>query len=491
LTRVDIRRSSVIAAPVEAVWAVLRDFNGHDAWHPAVSSSVIETGEASDKIGCVRNFRLKDGSRVREQLLFLSDANRGFSYCILEAQAPLRNYVASVRLRAVTSDDSCLMEWRASFEPPLQERARLERFVREDIMEAGFAGLRRALTTPAPATHVDRPSVPSRAGATTEGVEIAITRYGGPEVLVPRRASIRAPNSGEVRLLQTAVGVNFIDVYCRLGRFDLVPPGGVPGMEAAGVVESVGPGVGNVRTGDRVAYACAPPGAYASMRTMRADLLVRLPETISDETAAALLLKGVSAGFLLHDVAHVRAGESILVHAAAGGVGRIICRWAKALGAIVIGATSSDTKAEEAKRAGCNHVAVTSREDFAKAVLSFTSGRGVDVVFDAVGKDTFERSVECLAARGRLISFGQASGDVGAHSIDGLAHRSATISRPNYVHYTDTPEKMILQSGRLFDALRSGAVVAERPRAYPLANAAAAHADLEGRRTTGSLILIP
>jgi NADPH2:quinone reductase len=491
LTRVDIRHSSVIAAPVEAVWAVLRDFNGHDAWHPAVSTSAIENGEASDKVGCVRTFRLNDGSRVREQLLHLSDVERYFSYCILEAQVALRNYVASVRLRPVTSDDSCLMEWRASFEPPLQERALLERFVREDIIEAGFAGLRRALTTSGPAERTRRASVAARTGAPTEGVEIAITRYGGPEVLVPRRASIQAPSSGEVRLLQTAVGVNFIDVYCRRGTFDLVSPGGVPGMEAAGVVESVGLGVGNVRVGDRVAYACAPPGAYASLRTMRADLLIRLPETICDETAAALLLKGVSAGFLLHDVAHVRAGETILVHAAAGGVGRIISRWAKVLGATVIGATSSDTKAEEAKRAGCDHVAVTSREDFARAVLDFTSGRGVDVVFDAVGKDTFERSVECLAARGRLISFGQASGDVGAHSIDRLAHRSATVSRPNYVHYTDTSEKMILQSGRLFDALRSGAVVAERPRAYPLANAAAAHADLEGRRTTGSLVLIP
>jgi NADPH2:quinone reductase len=491
LTRVDIRHSSVIAAPVEAVWAVLRDFNGHDAWHPAVSTSAIENGEASDKVGCVRTFRLNDGSRVREQLLHLSDVERYFSYCILEAQVALRNYVASVRLRPVTSDDSCLMEWRASFEPPLQERALLERFVREDIIEAGFAGLRRALTTSGPAERTRRASVAARTGAPTEGVEIAITRYGGPEVLVPRRASIQAPSSGEVRLLQTAVGVNFIDVYCRRGTFDLVSPGGVPGMEAAGVVESVGLGVGNVRVGDRVAYACAPPGAYASLRTMRADLLIRLPETICDETAAALLLKGVSAGFLLHDVAHVRAGETILVHAAAGGVGRIISRWAKVLGATVIGATSSDTKAEEAKRAGCDHVAVTSREDFARAVLDFTSGRGVDVVFDAVGKDTFERSVECLAARGRLISFGQASGDVGTHSIDRLAHRSATVSRPNYVHYTDTSEKMILQSGRLFDALRSGAVVAERPRAYPLANAAAAHADLEGRRTTGSLVLIP
>jgi NADPH2:quinone reductase len=491
LTRVDIRRTTVIGVPVEAVWAILRDFNGHDAWHPAVSTSALENGEASDQIGCVRNFRLKDGSRIREQLLFLSDATQGFSYCILEAQAPLRNYVASMRLRPVTSDNACLVEWRASFEPPQQERARLERFVREEIMDAGFAGLRRALTAGASPAHGDRISLPGRSGSAIEGVEIAITRYGDPEVLVPRRASIRAPGAGEARLLQTAVGVNFIDIYCRRGAFDMVPPGGVLGMEAAGVVESVGTGVRNVRAGDRVAYACAPPGAYASMRTMRADLLVSLPESISDEIAAALLLKGISAGFLLHDVAHVRAGETILVHAAAGGVGRIICRWAKALGAIVIGAASREAKAEQAKRVGCDHVTVTGRGDFAEAVLSFTSGRGVDVVFDAVGKDTFEGSVACLAPRGRLVSFGQASGDVGAYSIDRLAQRSATVSRPNYVHYTDTPDKMILQSGRLFEALHSGAVVAERPRAYSLAKAGTAHADLEGRRTTGSLVLIP
>ena len=488
MTRVDIRRSTVIDAPIDEVWSVLRDFNGHTAWHPAVTASVIEDGQSGDQVGCVRNFRLKDGSRIREQLLFLSDAKTSFGYCILEAPAPLRNYVVSVRLRPVTSVDACLWEWRASFEPPPAQRERLESFVRDEIIEAGFAGLRRALRFGSGGATADRPLFTASAGA---GVEVALTRYGGPEVLVPRQALIRAPGVGEARIRQTAVGVNFIDVYCRRGSYDMVPPGGVIGMEAAGVVESVGPNVGNVRPGDRVAYACAPPGAYASMRTMRADLLVPLPETLSDQIAAALLLKGVTAAFLLHDVGCVRTGETILVHAAAGGVGHILCRWAKALGAIVIGVTSSEAKADEARRVGCDHVAVTSREDFAKAVLRLTSGRGVDVVFDAVGKDTFERSVECLTARGRLVSFGQASGDVGVHSIDRLTSRSVTVSRPNYVHFTDTPEKMSLQTRRLFDALRSGAVVAERPRSYPLTNAAAAHADLENRRTTGSLILLP
>ena len=486
-----IRHSTVIDAPVDAVWPILRDFNGHDVWHPAVTSSAIENGDKSDQVGCVRSFRLKDGTRIREQLLFLSDAKLSFGYCILEAQAPLKDYVASVRLRPVTSDDACLMEWRVAFEPPAAERARLERFVRDEIIEAGFAGLRRALREGVGTAPAGRTTAGGQAGAAVEGVEVALARYGGPEVLVPRRASIRAPGPGEARLRQTAVGVNFIDIYCRRGSFDLVSPGGVVGMEAAGVIESIGPGVVHVRPGERVAYACAPPGAYASIRTMGADLLVRLPQSISDEIAAAMLLKGVTAGFLLHDVAGVHLGETILVHAAAGGVGRILCRWAKALGATVIGVTSSEAKAEEAVLAGCDHVAVTNREDFAKSALTFTVGRGVDAVFDAVGKDTFERSIECLASRGRLVSFGQASGDVGVHSIDRLANRSITVSRPNYVHYTDTRDKMALQTSRLFDALRSGAVIVERPRAYPLADAARAHADLEGRRTTGSLILIP
>ena len=280
MTRVDIRRTAVIDASVEAVWALLRDFNSHEAWHPAVATSAIENGEASDQVGCVRNFRLKDGSLIREQLLFLSDVEQRVGYCILEAQAPLRNYVASVRLRRVTINEACFIEWRASFEPPPQQRALLERFVRDEIIEAGFAGLRRAVRAAGGATHVGRPAVAAPAVGAVEGVEIVVSRYGGPEVLVSRRVPVKAPGGGEARIRQTAVGVNFIDVYCRRGNMDLVPPGGVIGMEAAGVVESIGPGVQGLREGDRVAYACAPPGAYVSIRTMRADLLVRLPELV-------------------------------------------------------------------------------------------------------------------------------------------------------------------------------------------------------------------
>ena len=489
---VEIRRSAILAAPVEAVWAILRDFNGHEHWHPAVASSLIEEGADADQVGAVRDFRLADGARIREQLLALSDFETSFTYCILEAPVLLRNYVANVRLRRVTDDDSCLWEWRASFDPPAAERERLRRFVTEDIIEAGFRAVQERLGTGrealAPPT---RPSPPVSAGSGLIATAIVVTRYGGPEVLEARKMFAPDPGPGEARIRQTAVGVNFIDVYCRRGSFDLVAPPGVLGMEAAGIVESVGPGVANPRPGDRVGYACSPPGAYATVRTMRSDLLIPLPPFLSDEAAASLLLKGLTAGFLLHEVYAVQRGDVVLVHAAAGGVGQLLARWAKALGATVIGVTSTPAKAEEAKRVGCDHVIVRSREDFADAVMRLTEGRGASVVYDAVGKDTFEGSIRALAPRGRLVSFGQASGDVGAYPIDELANRSVTLSRPNYGHYTDTAEKLRPLVDRLFAALRSGVLVAERPRLYALADARVAHADLESRATTGALVLIP
>jgi NADPH:quinone reductase-like Zn-dependent oxidoreductase len=489
---VAIRRSAVLAAPLAEVWAILRDFNGHDRWHPAVAASAIEAGAAGDQIGAVRAFRLADGARIREQLLALSDAETSFSYCLLEAPVALRDYVAHVRLRPVTSDGHCLWEWRASFDPPAAERDRLQRFVTQDIIEAGFAAVGRLLGGAGAAR--PRPAPVESAAPATAGVEataIVLIRYGGPEVLEARAVRVAEPGPGEARIRQTAIGVNFIDVYCRRGSFDMVTPPGVLGMEAAGVIERVGPGVTNLRPGDRVGYACAPPGAYATMRRMRADLLVPLPDFLGDEAAAALLLKGITASFLLHEVYAVKRGDVVLVHAAAGGVGQLLCRWAKALGAKVIGVTSSEAKAAQATRAGCDHVVVAAQEDFAEAVMRLTAGAGVQAVYDAVGKDTFERSIRALAPRGHLVSFGQASGDVGAYSIDALASRSVTLSRPNYGHYTDTPEKLRAQTDRLFAALRAGILVAERPTRYRLREARAAHADLEGRATTGALVLIP
>src|SRR6202453_1213148 len=307
---VEIRRSTVVRAPLEAVWAVLRNFNGHERWHPAVASSEIEDGAEDDQVGAVRNFQLMDGGRIREHLLALSDVETSFIYCILEAPVFLRNYVAHVRLRRITDEDACLWEWRASFDPPAAEKDRLKRFVAEDIIEAGFRAFAESLVSgpPIPA-RISRRSLPVSGASGIATTAIILTRYGGPEVLEAQNVFAADPGPGEARIRQTAIGVNFIDVYCRRGSFDLVTPPGILGLEAAGVVESVGPGVSNVRPGDHVGSAAAPPGAYTAIRTMRSDLLIQLPRFLSDEAAASLLLKGMTAGFLLHDVFTVKRGD--------------------------------------------------------------------------------------------------------------------------------------------------------------------------------------
>ena len=533
---VQVRHSTVIDAPVEDVWRVLRDFNGHDRWHPAVTASAIEGGQPADMIGAVRRFQLSDGGELREQLLSLSDEKRTFTYCILEAPLPLMGYVASVRLKPVTDGGRTFWEWRSEFRPPEHRREELTALVRDGIYRAGFEAVRRMFASP-PLRRASRdtsppvpggedgrpawlPSSPSRSGgevpsearrrggdgefhrqvtssflprpstksaSTTRA--IVVERYGGPEVLQFKDWPLGTPGPGEVLLRHSAIGVNFIDVYCRTGYFDLLQAPGVPGMEAAGFVEAVGPGVPHLSVGDRIAYAGPPIGAYSERQVRPAELIVRLPDDISDETAAAGLLKGVAASFLLHDVHPVRAGQVVLVHAAAGGIGQILVQWARDLGAVVIATVSSDDKARIAERLGADHVIIYTRENFAEAVMEITRGRGVDVIFDAVGADTFAGSLEALATRGHLVSFGQASGPVGNWDIGRFASKSVTVSRPNYGHYTDTREKLLPHVERFFAMLRERRIVMDAPTRYPLARAADAHRDLEGRRTTGSLVL--
>ena len=258
---------------------------------------------------------------------------------------------------------------------------------------------------------------------------IVIDRHGGPEVMQLREIALAPVAPGEVRVRHTAIGVNFIDVYCRTGYFNLLQPPGVLGMEAAGVIEAVGSGVTELSVGDRVAYACPPVGAYSTRRNMAPDLLVRLSPDIPDDIAAAGLLKGVTASFLLHDVHPVQAGQTVLVHAAAGGVGQLLVQWAHHLGAQVIATVSTDDKARIVSQLGANHVIVYARENFAEEVLRLTGGKGADVAYDAVGKDTFANSIAALAIRGHLVSFGQASGPVGAWDIGSFASKSLTISQ--------------------------------------------------------------
>lgn len=513
---VKVRESTIIDAPVDDVWRLLRDFNGHDSWHPAVVESRIEQGRAADEVGAVRRFRLADGRELQERLLSLSDEDRAFTYGIVESPVPLLDYVATVRLKPVTDGGRTFWEWSSSFVTPPGREGELAALVANDIYRAGFEAIRARLSgaTGAPATVVrvarraagdddpaeeavepppQAPAAPIAAADTGPGrtQAVVVSRHGGPDVLEWREVDLPAPQAGEVRIRHTAIGVNYIDVYCRTGYFDLVPPGGVPGMEAAGVVEAVGAGVRGIGPGDRVAYACAPPGAYAVRRVMKADLLVTLPDDMDDAIAAAMLLKGATAEFLLHRVHRVREQDVVLVQAAAGGVGQFLCQWASALGATVIGTVGSPEKERVARRNGCSHVIRYREEDVAACVMDITGGHGADVVFDGVGRATFMKSFEALAVRGHIVSFGQASGDIGPVDIPGFAAKSATVSRPNYGHYMGTTQQVQSVTQNLFAAWRRGIVRPDAIQHIPLKDAAAAHRALESRSTTGSVVLVP
>jgi NADPH:quinone reductase-like Zn-dependent oxidoreductase len=320
---------------------------------------------------------------------------------------------------------------------------------------------------------------------------IVVDRYGGPEVMQIRDVPLTPPRVDEVRIRHTAIGVNYIDIYCRTGFFTLLTPPGVPGMEAAGVIEEIGSAVRELSVGDRVAYACPPIGAYCERRNIGPDLLVRLPEDISDEIAAASLLKGVAASFLLRDIGRVESGKVVLIHAAAGGVGQLLVQWARHLGATVIATTSTDEKVRLVRTLGAHHVINYSQVNFTEAVMDITNGHGADVICDAVGRDTLAGSIAALAIRGHLISFGQASGPIGDCNIDRFASKSITFSRPNYAHYTDTPEKLGPHVRAFFQLLRQGTIHVEALTRFRLDQAADAHRHVESRRSTGSTVLIP
>ena len=491
---IQVRRSTIIDAPIDAVWNIIRDFNGHERWHPVVAESRIEDGRAGDEAGCVRRFRLQDGAELREQLLTLSDRDHRLSYCILDAPLPLIDYVATMALKPVTDGDRTYWEWSSSFAAPEDRAQELATLVGEGIYESGFAAIRALFGQAEPPRSAPR-SMPTAAPRNDhrplDGGAIVIERFGGPEVLRWQRSTAMPPGPGEVRLKHTAIGLNYIDVYTRTGYYPLVEPPGIPGMEAAGIVLDIGPGVHGLLPGDRVAYACPPPGAYAEFRTMKADLIVPLPDDLSDRVAAAVMLKGMAAEFLLHRVAPVKQGDTVLVHAAAGGVGQLLCQWARHLGATVIGTVGSLEKARIARVAGCAYPILYSETDFVARVLEITEGRGCDIVYDAVGAETFLQSYEALATRGHLVSYGQASGPIPPLDIAAFVGKSATVSRPNFGHYTGTPAEVRSICDRLFRALSTGVLHVDVNQEFPLRDAAEAHQALENRRTTGSTILLP
>jgi NADPH2:quinone reductase len=320
---------------------------------------------------------------------------------------------------------------------------------------------------------------------------VRFSEKGGPEVLRVEDADVGDPGPGQARVRHRAIGINFIDTYHRTGLYPVPLPSGL-GQEGAGVVEAVGEGVRHVKAGDRVAYAGGPPGAYSEARVMPAERLVKVPDGISDEQAAAMMLKGLTVQYLIRRTYRVKAGETVLWHAAAGGVGLIACQWLKALGVTVIGTVGSDEKAALAKQHGAEHVIVYTRESFPDRVRELTRGERVPVVYDAVGKSTFAGSLDCLRPLGLLVSFGNASGAVPPFELGILSQKgSLYVTRPTLMTYTAKREDLEANAAELFEVVRSGKVKIEVGRTYPLADAAQAHRDLEARRTTGSIVLLP
>jgi NADPH2:quinone reductase len=324
------------------------------------------------------------------------------------------------------------------------------------------------------------------------GKRIVVRQHGGPEVLELESHEPASPGPGEALVRQTAIGLNFIDTYFRSGLYP--PPAGLPftpGNEGAGVVEAVGDGVTEVGPGQRVAYAGAL-GAYADRRSMPAKVLVPLPDSISDEQGAAMMLKGMTTQYLLRQTYAVKPGDTILFHAAAGGVGLIACQWAKHLGATVIGTVGSEEKAELARAHGCDHTILYNDEDFATRVREITGGKGVPVVYDGVGKATFMKSLDCLQPRGLMVSYGNASGAADPLNLIVLSQKgSLYVTRPTLFTYVATRPQLEACAADLFDVVSKGAVAIEIHQRFPLEQATEAHRALEGRGTVGSTLLLP
>jgi NADPH:quinone reductase len=313
---------------------------------------------------------------------------------------------------------------------------------------------------------------------------------GGPEVLKLETVEVGEPGPGQARVRHTFIAVNFIDVYFRTGRYPAPLPSGL-GSDAVGVVEAVGPGVTDIKAGDRVGYLLGPQGAYSDVRVMPADVLIPIPAGISDRTAATIIMKGMTAQYLFRQVFPLNGGETILYHAAAGGVGLIACQWARAIGVTMIGVVSSDEKAALARENGCAHTIVAPREDIAKRVREITSGKGVPVVYDSVGKDTLLASLDSLQVRGTLVSNGTSSGPVVIDSTLLAVKGSIWFTRPAMIHYATPRSHMLAMAQEVFAMVLSGKIVSEPKQTFALADAADAHRALESRRTVGATVLVP
>jgi NADPH:quinone reductase-like Zn-dependent oxidoreductase len=493
--KVSIIRSAVIDARIDQVWAVLRDFNSHDRWHPAVARSRMESDLDGDVVGGVRRFSLTDGAEFREQLLRLSDREHTFSYCILDSPWPLFDYVATVRLKPVTDGGRTFWDWRSQFRAPDHRAAELENLIGQKIYEAGFSGLRTFLAAEgAP----PRPRGPEKAavviaapgGEPLPSKALVVASAGAPEAMALRDVAVPAPGPQQVRIRQTAIAVNYIDLQHRRGIAAGLDLPGTPGMEGVGEIIDVGEQVSGLFPGDRVAYMDRKPGAYVEVRCIDADACIPLPDGVSDMDASTLL-KGVTAALLLSRVFRAAPGATILIEAVAGGLGHLLSQWAKSMDLTVIGTVSSTEKAKFSRDRGCDHpIVVADDSPVTSEVMRITKGHGVDYWVHSSGARGLDAAVACLSRCGHCAVIGDRDGQSTPLDVSVLKQRSLTVSVPVCFDYLDDRPCFHRLVHQLFAKIKSRTII-PAVEAFPLSRASEAHRRIEARQNMGAVVLTP
>ncbi|CAB5136266.1 hypothetical protein D3OALGB2SA_3953 [Olavius algarvensis associated proteobacterium Delta 3] len=493
--KITVNRSAVIDAPIDRVWAVLRDFNSHEQWHPAVDRSEMENDAGGDVVGSVRRFCLAGGSELREQLLSHSDREHTLTYCILDSPLPLLDYVATVRLKPVTDGNRTFWEWRSRFRAPGDRAGELEGLVGRQIYEAGFTGLRTFL---ADEGALARPEPPGASPPVVETVEgellpsraVTVTDHGGPDLLSLSDVTVPAPDPQEVRIRQTAIAVNYLDIGHRRGIVPGLELPGTPGVEGVGEIVDVGAQVNGLFPGDRVAYMARAPGAYAGIRCVDAGACIPLPAGVSDKDASTLL-KGVTAALLLGRVFRAAPGETILIQAVAGGLGHLLSQWAKSMDLIVIGTVSSTEKARFSRDHGCDHpIVIEDARPLQADVMRITNGRGVDHWVHSSGARGLDDALACLSRCGHCAVIGGRDGQPISLDVNLLKQRSLTVSAPVCFDYTDDRPYLHRLAHQLFAKIQNRTII-PAIETFPLGKASDAHRKIESRQTTGTVVLIP
>jgi NADPH:quinone reductase-like Zn-dependent oxidoreductase len=494
--KINVIQSAVIDAPIDRVWAVLRDFNSHDRWHPAVARSQMENDAGGDVVGGVRRFSLTNGAELREQLLSHSDREYTFTYCILDSPLPLFDYMATVRLKPVTDGNQTFWDWRSKFRVPDDRAAELENLVSRQVYETGFGGLRSFLAdqtarprSPAPedaavmAAAVGGEHLPARA--------VVVATAGGPEVMSLIDVTVSVPGPQQVRIRQTAIAVNYLDLKHRRGIATGFDFPGTPGMEGVGEIIDVGEQVHGLFPGDRVAYMSRTPGAYVDTRCIDADVCIPLPDGVSDNEASTLL-KGVTAALLLSRVFRAAPGATILIQAVAGGVGHLLSQWAKSLDLTVLGTVSTTEKAKFSRDCGCDYpIVVADDSPLAAEVMRITNGRGVDYWVHSSGTHGLDTAVACLSLCGHCAVIGDRDGQSSIPlDVNVLKQRSLTVSAPVCFDYFDDRPYLQRLAHHLFTKIQNRMII-PAIEAFPLGQVTEVHDRIESRQTMGAVVLNP